>query len=441
MARIVIPFTVEKQHITQPTREVIVAGGQNYFYATFTINEVWEDIKNVKAVFNRDNISKPVPLIETETGYECVIPWEVMADRGSFQVGIFGGDRLLTDYAYVIVKEGCVVDGESPLPPTPDWFTKIEEDVEIAKEAADSIGDLSTSVDELSSETEVIKSDIEGLQQQIREEAHFRGYCQFIEEVVEIEATPNDFAYCAETGTVWVYNGEEWKSTDEVVPDQMTPASNATPLMNGEASVGKENAYARGDHRHPTDTTRVSVTEFNKFKNDPKEEIQFTHDISIEARADGLYLSGEEGNGTKLFDAEHEYIYADEAYYAEFAYVATVDGHDRALKGIEIEELDESDAEDFYIRDGSVVSFGVVNTFINATLEKYYRHIGFTSALYFATPSVIPENYSQFPADITFDGDSTDNGAFVPEAHMRYTIVFDFDGFMMNGYVKGVTTV
>lgn len=336
MARIVIPFKVEKQHITQPTREVIVAGGQNYFYATFTINEVWEDIKNVKAVFSRDNISKPVPLIETETGYECVIPWEVMVDKGSFQVGIFGGDRLLTDYAYVIVKEGCVVDGESPLPPTPDWFTKIEEDVEMAKEAADSIGDLSSSVDELSSETEVMKSDIEGLQQQIREESHFRGYCQSIEEILEIEATPNDFAYCAETGTVWVYNGEEWVSTDEVVPDQLTPASDTPPLMNGEASVGKENRYARGDHRHPTDTTRVSVTEFNKFKNDPKESIDLINGYSIGVGSDGIYLSGPVDENGEIVDSVPLYnpftgIMAHKASEADMAESALTDSQGNVI--------------------------------------------------------------------------------------------------------------
>lgn len=280
MARIVIPFKVEKQHITQPTREAIVAGGQKYFYATFTINEVWDDIKNVKAVFNRDNISKLIPLIETETGYECEIPWEVMADKGSFQVGIFGGDRLLTDYAYVIVKEGCVVEGESPLPPTPDWFARIEEDIVDAKEATSSIEGLSASIDEIGSQTEVLKSDVEGIQQQIREESHFRGYCFTIEEIVETEATPNDFAYCAETGTVWVYNGEEWVATDEVVPDQMTPASNTTPLINGVASVGKENAYARGDHRHPTDTTRASVADLNALKTDMENVLDELHNYA-----------------------------------------------------------------------------------------------------------------------------------------------------------------
>lgn len=36
-------------------------------------------------------------------------------------------------------------------------------------------------------------------------------------------------------------------------------ASSATPLMDGTASAGTSNAFARGDHRHPTDTTRQAT--------------------------------------------------------------------------------------------------------------------------------------------------------------------------------------
>ena len=44
MPRINVPFVVDKQHITQPTGEKLVSGGQNYFYATFVTNEIWENI-------------------------------------------------------------------------------------------------------------------------------------------------------------------------------------------------------------------------------------------------------------------------------------------------------------------------------------------------------------------------------------------------------------
>lgn len=46
--------------------------------------------------------------------------------------------------------------------------------------------------------------------------------------------------------------------TAEQVPEGAT-ASSTTPLMDGTAAVGSETAFARGDHRHPTDTSRQAV--------------------------------------------------------------------------------------------------------------------------------------------------------------------------------------
>lgn len=112
--------------------------------------------------------------------------------------------------------------------------------------------------------TAVIKADVEGLQKQIKEEAHFRGYLSKNAKIKALEATPNDFAYSAESSTKWIYDEVDgWQDTGTPVPDQLTPASETTPLVNGVASVGTETGYARGDHRHPTDTTRASVTQLN----------------------------------------------------------------------------------------------------------------------------------------------------------------------------------
>ena len=290
MARIDVPFVVEKQQIVQPTREKLVAGGQNYFYATFTICDKWVDIDNLKAVFVRENVNKLIRLNATEEGYECKIPWEVMVDKGSFKVGIFGGDKLLTDYAYVIVKEGCVTEGEVPTPPTPDWFTEIEKKVDNISVKTDDVLDATSknpisnravteaidniegTVEGFESTVSSLESDVGGLYDTINQHAHFKGYFATNDKLQSIEATPNDFAYSAESGTKWVYEGEDeeyvWVDTGVPVPDQLTPASDTTPLVNGTASVGQENAYARGDHRHPTDTTRASVAELNALKAD-----------------------------------------------------------------------------------------------------------------------------------------------------------------------------
>ena len=49
--------------------------------------------------------------------------------------------------------------------------------------------------------------------------------------------------------------------------------SETTPLMDGVANNGSEFAYARGDHRHPSDTTKVNVTTFNEAIQDVLEDI------------------------------------------------------------------------------------------------------------------------------------------------------------------------
>ena len=44
-------------------------------------------------------------------------------------------------------------------------------------------------------------------------------------------------------------------------PGDTVPASTETPLADGTASAGSAESYARGDHRHPTDSTRAGIPE------------------------------------------------------------------------------------------------------------------------------------------------------------------------------------
>lgn len=108
--------------------------------------------------------------------------------------------------------------------------------------------------------------DIEGIRQDIANKEHFRGYFAANAEI-EALASPDagDYAYSAESGTKWAYNGTAWENTGVSVPDQTVPASDATPLVNGTATPGVANEYARGDHRHPTDPTRAADAEVAKL--------------------------------------------------------------------------------------------------------------------------------------------------------------------------------
>lgn len=44
-------------------------------------------------------------------------------------------------------------------------------------------------------------------------------------------------------------------------------ASTATPLMDGTAAVGTSTAFARGDHVHPSDTSKANTSDLPTFKN------------------------------------------------------------------------------------------------------------------------------------------------------------------------------
>ena len=81
------------------------------------------------AVFERSDLERPYvqDLVQGSDCKECVIPWEVMQTPGIVRVGVFGGDRILTNKVDVSVSVGCRCDGDAPRSPTRDWFLRIEE--------------------------------------------------------------------------------------------------------------------------------------------------------------------------------------------------------------------------------------------------------------------------------------------------------------------------
>ena len=109
---------------------------------------------------------------------------------------------------------------------------------------------------------------IAGLQQDFVNEDHFKGFVQTAEDVQAITANLNDFAYCIATGTIWTYGASGWTNSNEPYPSDATPLSNATPLQDGTATAGQSTSAARGDHVHPTDTSRASATDLADHVND-----------------------------------------------------------------------------------------------------------------------------------------------------------------------------
>lgn len=307
-----LEFNIKQQTLTLTSADLkVVADSVNYLSCNFKFCEEWENtIKTAVFVSAKGNIFNVV--LEDDF---CIVPWEVI-EHPHFTVSVFGGDRITTNKVVINVTKSGYQKGETPQDPTPDIYAQIIElieNIEISgggiseervlsliaskidktltkeSEAADAKavgeklkevtpvkgvdywneGDKAEITDYIDEQTAELKSDVEGIQRDIKNEAHFRGYLSTNAKIQALEATPNDFAYSAESNTKWVYDADNgWQDTGTIVPDQLTPASETTPLVNGVASVGSESAYARGDHRHPTDTTRASAEEVNALKRD-----------------------------------------------------------------------------------------------------------------------------------------------------------------------------
>ncbi|KAA6392578.1 MAG: hypothetical protein EZS28_011895 [Streblomastix strix] len=106
-----------------------------------------------------------------------------------------------------------------------------------------------------------------------------------------------DYAYSAEDQLVWVYENN-WIETDQLVPDQVTPASDVIPsnsIVNGSAGVSTE--YSRGDHQHPLqvstvlpakDTATGEVGEANIYaRSDHTHHVNLSNDIPLKDTATG----------------------------------------------------------------------------------------------------------------------------------------------------------
>ncbi|KAA6371454.1 MAG: hypothetical protein EZS28_033019 [Streblomastix strix] len=86
---------------------------------------------------------------------------------------------------------------------------------------------------------------------ELARQTHFRGYYLLNTDIINLASSATgDFAFSAESGTVWMYESE-WYDSGQLVPDQVTPASDELPIVNGEASAGISTSYSRGDHVYP----------------------------------------------------------------------------------------------------------------------------------------------------------------------------------------------
>lgn len=115
---------------------------------------------------------------------------------------------------------------------------------------------ISTNTSDIATNT----SDIESILSRLAEEENFRGYKLTTADVTAISNPQNgNYAYNLQSGTIWIYNGTTWADSQEPIPDGAIQAYDGLPLEDGNADSGSTNEYARGDHRHPSDSSKANV--------------------------------------------------------------------------------------------------------------------------------------------------------------------------------------
>ncbi|KAA6395057.1 MAG: hypothetical protein EZS28_009415 [Streblomastix strix] len=120
------------------------------------------------------------------------------------------------------------------------------------------VNQLQSTVGSIDADIVGVKNDIITIQQVLAQQQHFRGYYLLNSDITSLpDSADGDFAFSAESWTVWMYS-DEWYNSGDIVPDQVTPASDAVPLVDSATGVaGISTEYSRGDHQHPLQVSTV----------------------------------------------------------------------------------------------------------------------------------------------------------------------------------------
>ncbi|KAA6374602.1 MAG: hypothetical protein EZS28_029871 [Streblomastix strix] len=196
-----------------------------------------------------------------------------------------------------------------------------------------------------------IKNDIVTINQELSRQTHFRGYYLLNSDIQNLPNSANgDFSFSAESGTVWMYD-QNWYNCGDTVPDQVTPASDATPLSDGTATAGISTEYSRGDHIHPLNVTTTipvsdsasgSVGTANYYtRSDHSHPLNITttippqdsasgsvgttnyyarndhsHPINVETNASNIpIVNGVGANGSSAYYSRHDHVHPQQLTY------------------------------------------------------------------------------------------------------------------------------
>ncbi|KAA6394377.1 MAG: hypothetical protein EZS28_010099 [Streblomastix strix] len=271
-------------------------------------------------------------------------------DNDNYQLTIDDQNNLLycpknnpTDYAMKLTQDGLLIVNNIQLINN-DFLQKIIILEQQVQNIQQQINGYSQDIGQLQADVQVINTEL-------ARQTHFRGYFSTNDEILELtNPAIGDYAYSAEDLLVWDYDGSQWVETDKIVPDQMTPASDANPLSDGTVTAGTSAEYSRGDHIHPlnistnvpiSDTADGTVgTSVNYARSDHSHPINISsttplqdstgsvgtansyarsghqHVINVETNASNIpQVDGVGVNGSSTYYSRHDHVHPQQLTY------------------------------------------------------------------------------------------------------------------------------
>lgn len=130
-----LKFEAKGQQLKRIDSNSIVAFARNELYAEFVTDDKWKDKELLTAQFINGNKAYDVFL---EDG-RCLIPWEVLQDRGILKVCLIGGDLLTTNTVDISVLSTGVIGGLIPTKSSPTVYKHI---MELADEIENRVNEI-----------------------------------------------------------------------------------------------------------------------------------------------------------------------------------------------------------------------------------------------------------------------------------------------------------
>lgn len=154
-----ISFSVSHQNIIRLDHERLKSKSRNYVYAEFTFTEEWLDVDKT-AVFKTNGLVLHVDIVDNK----CLVPWEMLAEKGEFAVSVFGGDLITTESVIVPVGLSGYEDGGEPQDPTPTIYEQILKKIEEIEHGSVDPSVVQEVVDEyLSDKSYIEETDLDGI--------------------------------------------------------------------------------------------------------------------------------------------------------------------------------------------------------------------------------------------------------------------------------------